>query len=107
MEHLSKEATTLFDSIASEYGISDPAGCHLLLTACEAMDRMRHCQQSILELGEVIADRYGQLKPHPLLSSERDSRAAMVSALKSLNLDLEPLKEMGRPSQVYGVSLAK
>ena len=103
---LSEEAQKLYKSIQAEYGIDDAAGKHLLTTACEAFDRMRACQASIGERGEAVEDRYGQLKPHPLLATERDSRAAMVSAMKALNLDLEPLKEQGRPAQVFGATNA-
>jgi phage terminase small subunit len=78
-------------------------GLHLLRTACEAFQRMRACQASIAEHGEAVADKWGQLKPHPLLAAERDSRAAMMAALKSLNLDLEPLKAVGRPGSGLGV----
>lgn len=103
MAKLSKEAQKLYDSIHNEYGIDDSAGLHLLTTSCEAYDRMRNCQDSIGKHGEAVEDRYGQLKPHPLLAAERDSRAAMLAALKALNLDLEPLRDkMGRPAQNFG-----
>lgn len=103
---LSKEALSLYDAIAKEYAIDDAAGKHLLRTACEAFDRMRQCQASIAEHGEAVKDKFGQLKPHPLLSAERDSRAAMLNALKQLNLDLEPLKDVGRPSRPLGMTHA-
>ncbi len=45
----------------------------------------------------MTIDRFVQRKPHPLLAAERDARAQMLAALKALNLDLEPLKDRGRP----------
>ena len=45
-----------------------------------------------------MRDRYGQLKAHPAVNIERDARAAMLAALKAMNLDVEPLRDRpGRP----------
>lgn len=83
----------------SEYGIDDDAGLLLLQTALEAFDRMRQCQKAIRKDGAQVKDRFDQLKPHPLLNVERDSRSQMLAALKQLNLDLEPLRDgPGRPT---------
>ena len=98
------DAKTFYDDLIGEYGISDPAGLRLAQTAAEAMSRMRNCQASIEELGELMTDRSGGYKQHPLIPAERDARAAMLSALKALNLDVEPLKEPGRPPTLYEVS---
>ena len=96
---LSPEAQAWFDRLQAEYGISDAAGLLLLQTAMEAFDRLAECQASIALHGASCPDRFGQLKPHPLLGPERDSRAQMLAALKALNLDLEPLRDgPGRPS---------
>ncbi|MFC1481832.1 phage terminase small subunit P27 family [Candidatus Neomarinimicrobiota bacterium] len=97
-DYLSKEARQWWDRIALEYDISDEAGLLLLQTALEAFDRMRAAQKAINEDGEVIKDRFEQIKAHPMLTVERDSRAQMLAALKALNLDLEPLRPgPGRP----------
>lgn len=96
--NLSKEAAEWYERLISEYGISDDAGLLLLQTGLEAFDRMRECQLAVVRDGAQIKDRFEQLKPHPLLSVERDSRAQMLAALKSLNLDMEPLRDKpGRP----------
>jgi hypothetical protein len=43
-------------------------------------------------------DRFDVMKPHPLLAAERDARSQFLQGLKSLNLDLEPLRDRpGRP----------
>ncbi len=61
-------------------------------------DRMRGCQKAVSDDGAMVKDRFDQLKPHPLLATERDSRAQMLFALKALNLDVEPLRDSpGRP----------
>lgn len=97
-KHLSIEARQWWGKLTREYCIDDDGGLLLLQTAFEAFDRMRACQEAIERDGEMIKDRFEQLKPHPLLPTERDTRAQMLTALKQLNLDLEPLKAgPGRP----------
>ena len=98
---LSKEAQTIFDKISSEYeGITDdPAAVLILTSALEAYDRMRQAQAAIAAHGLVYLDRYGQPKANPAATVERDSRSAMLGALRHLNLDVElsPHAGPGRP----------
>jgi len=96
--HLSPEAQRLWSKVAAEYGIVDAAGRLLLTTGLEAFDRMRGAQADIARDGATVVDRFGQPKPHPLLTTERDSRAQMLMAFRQLNLDLQPLHPgPGRP----------
>jgi P27 family predicted phage terminase small subunit len=96
---LCAEAKKWWVKIRNEYGIDDEGGLLLLATAMQAFDRMRECQRAIKRDGAAVKDKWGQVKAHPLLPVERDSRAAMLQALKGLNLDVEPLKSgPGRPS---------
>lgn len=96
--HLSKDGKGWFKKIATEYAIDDDAGLLLLQTAMESFDRMKAAAKRIDADGEAVEDRFGQIKPHPLLPAERDARAQMLSALKQLNLDIEPLRDApGRP----------
>jgi P27 family predicted phage terminase small subunit len=95
---LSSEARALWRRVVAEYDLRDEAGLLLLRTALEAFGRMKEAQSIIKRDGPVVYDRFKQPKAHPLLTTERDSRAAMLHALKALNLDLEPLKGApGRP----------
>ena len=95
---LTKEATNWWERLTKEYAIEDEAGFLLLQTALEAFDRMKEAQKVVSKEGMQVKDRFGQPKAHPLLTVERDSRAQMLMALKSLNLDLEPLRDgPGRP----------
>ena len=97
-KHLSVEARTLWRRLTDEYDIADQAGGLLLATALESFDRMRQAQALIDKHGAVTLDRFQQLRPNPATTIERDSRAAMLAALKALNLDLEPLRDAaGRP----------
>jgi P27 family predicted phage terminase small subunit len=96
--HLSTEARRFWSELIAEYGIDDPAGVAILTQACEAHDRVTEARKAIAKDGASVVDRFGQPKAHPLLTVERDARAAFLAALKALNLDLEPLRDgPGRP----------
>ena len=96
--HLSKEARRIWKEILSEYDINDAAGLRILRVACEAFDRAQAARGTIDRDGMTTVDKFGQVKSHPLLPVERDSRAAFLAGLKHLNLSLEPLRDRpGRP----------
>ena len=96
--HLKTAGADLWTRVQAEYGIDDAAGLALLTAAAEALDRMRAAQESIATHGEMVLDRYQQLKTNPACVLERDSRVGFLSALRQLNLDLEPLRDgPGRP----------
>lgn len=96
--HLSADARGWWDRIVAQYSIDDDAGLLLLTVALESFDRMRGAQRIVKREGAVYRDRFGSPKAHPLLVVERDARAAMITSLKALNLDLEPLNDRpGRP----------
>lgn len=96
---LSALAKSWWKKLIAEYDIDDQAGLLILETAMRAMDRMTMAAGLIDQHGAVSVDKFGQLKANPACAVERDSRAAMLSALKSLNLDLEPLGKPGRTSK--------
>lgn len=97
-KHLSKEAKKIWKSLITEYGIEDIAGLKILRVALEAFDRAQAAREKIDLEGMTVEDRYGQMKPRSLIACERDSRAAFLSGLKALNLDIEPLRDgPGRP----------
>jgi P27 family predicted phage terminase small subunit len=96
--HLSTEGKNIWTEIISEYSIDDAAGLRILRVACESFDRAQSARETIEKDGLTTIDKAGQIKPHPLLACERDSRAAFLAGLKALNLDLEPLRDKpGRP----------
>jgi hypothetical protein len=96
-DHLKKDGITLFEQISREYSIDDAGGIALLTTAAECLDRMREAQAEIDQHGVLLSDRYGNQKLNPACSLEKDARNGFLAAIKSLNLDLEPLKSPGRP----------
>ena len=99
-ENLSHEAKQWWRKLADEYALDDAAALLILQTALEALDRMRAAQEAITSDGEIVKDRFGQFRAHPAVTIERDARAAMLAALKALNLDLEPLR--GRTGRLEG-----
>jgi hypothetical protein len=58
---------------------------------------MRAAQKVLAKEGLVLEDRFAQKKAHPLCAVEKDCRAQVYAGLRALNLDLEPLKDIGRP----------
>ena len=98
---LSRAAQKWFARLQSEFGIEDAGGLLVLTAAAEAFDRTREAESMVKAEGLVTTDRFGQSKPHPAVNIARDARAQMLSALKNLHLDLEPLKSPGRPTRQY------
>ncbi len=95
---LSKEAAGLWQSLATEYDISDAGGLLLLNVAMEAFSRMREAQKLLAEFGPITTDAKGLMKPSPAIAIERDSRRGLLSAMRQLNLDILPLRDrVGRP----------
>lgn len=96
---LSKESEALWDGIMQEYQIADTAGLMLLETLCKLNDEIIECREMIEKEGLTVLNRYDKPKPHPLLDVERRARGQFLQVLKALNLDLEPLKNVGRPGR--------
>lgn len=91
--HLSASAKRLWKEILKYWRIEDAAHLSLLRVALESRDRGERCRKRINDDGEVVEDRFGQSKPHPLLACERDSRAGFVTALSRLGLDPNRMEE--------------
>lgn len=88
---LSDEAQKWHDKIRDEYGIRDETGTLLLQTAFECYDEMRSAQAE-MNGNPIYTDRFGQPQENPAAKVARASRTQMISALKALNLELEPDK---------------
>jgi P27 family predicted phage terminase small subunit len=96
--HLSAEARAWWKRIVENFEIDDDSGLLILRTAMESLDRLREAQTLLKADGICIADRFGQKRQHPATMIERDARTAMMRALKALNLDVDPIGEIGRPA---------
>lgn len=86
-DHLSDAAKSLWTSILKTWRLDDDASRAVLQTSLEAWDRCQRCRQQIDSKGETVEDRFGQAKPHPLLSAERDARSQFLTGLKQLGLE--------------------
>ena len=97
--HLSTAAKKLFNAIVGEYQIDDSAGVATLTSAVESWDRAREAREQIDKEGLTFRDRFGQVRSHPAVTVERDSRAAFLSGLKALDLQVDGQKaKPGRPT---------
>jgi phage terminase small subunit len=93
---LSKPAQALWNRVQDEYALEDVSSLTLLAVALQAWDRLEDAKRILAKGGLVIPGATaGTFVQHPALRLERDSRAAFLTAWKSLNLDVEPLKEPG------------
>ena len=86
--HLDAIERRLWSQILLENELDGSAALSLLRAAMESHGRARTCREQIDREGAVYRDRFEQPKSHPLLSTERDARAAFLTAMRALNLDL-------------------
>jgi hypothetical protein len=63
----------------------------LVGVACEAFARLRQAQRAITRDGLIVKDRFGQVKPHPLLECEEHARMALIKAIAALRLPDHPV----------------
>jgi phage terminase small subunit len=96
-DHLSTPARRLWLQLITDFVVEDAAGRVLLTEALVAWDRCEQARALIEKEGSIVRDRFGQPIPHPGVKIERDSRAQFLAALKQLNLDVQPVRPVGRP----------
>lgn len=84
-EHLSDRAQGYWRSIVAGWEL-EPHQLELLRRLCEAMDRADECRVILAGRGLTTEDRYGQVKPHPLVNVERDCRIGIARLTRELNL---------------------
>ncbi len=98
LKHLEPPERKLFREFCDSGDFSDTYSQKLLLTAMEAHQRARKARETIDIDGMCTLDKWGQKKSHPLLTVERDSRSAFLTAMKMLNIDVEKSGPVGRPA---------
>jgi hypothetical protein len=87
-KHLAMPERRLWTAIVSENVLDGEAALSILRTTLEAHQRARTCRETIDREGATYRDRFEQVKVHPLIAAERDSRAAFLAGMRSLRLDL-------------------
>jgi phage terminase small subunit len=85
---LSAAARKLWAQIQDGYGVADPAGLAILCEALRAWDRSEQARREVEKRGVTLFDKYQQARVNPAANVERDSRAAFLSALKALKVDI-------------------
>lgn len=86
--HLSTPMKAWWRQVVDDYSL-EPHHLLLLTQACEAHDRATQARKQVDADGPTIADRFGQLRPHPAVQIERDSRAAFARLVRQLDLEGE------------------
>lgn len=85
---LGADGKALWSKLAGAYRVDDEHGQTVLALACRAADREQACRRRIEKDGVAVKDKWGQIKPHPLLAAERDARAQVLAALRALSLPI-------------------
>jgi hypothetical protein len=98
---LREAGRTLWQSIMTEYAITDSGGRAILTQICCAADDLHDCDVAIERDGAMINSRTGP-REHPLLKQRLALRAFVVRATARLGLSLEPVKPVGRPPAAVG-----
>jgi phage terminase small subunit len=95
---LKGEAKAFFLQLRSEYAIEDPGGLYSLKMAAAAYQTFLSQDKIIKDQGSSLVDRFGQAKENPACSIQTRASAEMRNWLKTLGLDLEPVRPgPGRP----------
>jgi P27 family predicted phage terminase small subunit len=98
-EHLSPAMRRFYNVIARKYALQEQHR-RLLITACEAHDRMTQAREQLAREGLTITTRHGEVRQHPCAAIERDSATRFARLLRELGLADEP--ENPRPPRLAG-----
>jgi hypothetical protein len=90
IEHLRPETAEWIAGVGRAY-MFVPHHSRLLVLAGEAWDRCLEAREQLAKDGTYMKDRFGQLRAHPAVAVERDSRLAFARLVRELDLDGEPL----------------
>ena len=96
-KYLRRPGRDLWRAVLRSFDLPDPHDLARLAAACEARDRCAEARAVLDESGLIYTDRFDQPKPRPEVAIERDSRMAMLRALRELGLDSAELIESRRP----------
>ena len=99
-KHLQPETRQWFAGIVAEHDLTS-SELRTLQAALEAWDRAQEALERIAKDGAYLPNRFGELRPHPALSVERDARIGFLRAMRELALD--GIEDDGvRPPRVAG-----
>ena len=98
-QELSASSRRLFTGLCEEYAIGDAGGREILRSGLRALDQAEAAEAHGTKAGQMIVDRFGQTRAHPLLPIARDFRAQWQAALRQLNLAIGEPPKVGRPGE--------
>jgi P27 family predicted phage terminase small subunit len=87
-KHLRPETRKWWRTVMDTYTDFDSHHVRLLTLAGESWDRGVEARERIAKDGAYLTDRWGQLRAHPAVAVERDSRIAFARILRELALDV-------------------
>jgi hypothetical protein len=93
--HLTRSATSWARSVLDDFDATE-SQVRLVIAAAEAWDRAQQARRAVSRDGAYWKDRLGNLRPHPGLAVERESRAAFARIVGQLDLDAAPDDEPER-----------
>ena len=94
-KHLRPDTRKWWQSVLTDYEL-EAHHVKLLTLAAQAWDRYQEAREAIAKDGAYLPDRFGQLKAHPAVAVERDSRIGFARLVRELALDVDAPGE-GRP----------
>jgi len=83
--HLSEEGASFYRDIAERY-ILESQDEHLLVLACQALDRAKQARELLDREGIVLTGSRGGSRPHPAVRIEAVSRTQFLQLIRELNL---------------------
>jgi hypothetical protein len=96
--HISSSSRSWAESVLDEFEAT-ASQVRLVIAAAEAWDRAQQARRAISRDGAYWTDRLENLRPHPGLAVERESRAAFARIVGQLGPDAaDDPEERRRPS---------
>jgi len=99
-KHLQNEGRKFWRSVLSEYEFDKTHDYELLAQACQCLDRMQDCRDTIVSDGLFQKDRYGRSVEHDGLKMERAEKKLFLSIIRELGLTLD--REQPQKTRLYG-----
>jgi hypothetical protein len=97
---LGQHGCELWKTIMSEYQVSDSGGIEILAQICCALDTAELMAEQVRRDGPMLLCK-GMMKEHPGLKHELACRAFIVRGIEKLGLNVEVVKNVGRPPGGY------
>ena len=95
-DHLKTETREWWASVVEDYEL-EPHHLRLLTLAAESWDRCCQARATLDADGLTFIDDRKNIRPHPLISVEKDSRIAFARMIRELDLDVQPPPTRARP----------